>query len=118
MLNDTVLLVVSVTVSLVGIGALAVLLATAELPLEDVTAVDAGREGESVRIHATVSRVSHGKNSSVTILTLNENVERTGVVFDVVNVTKGDEVDVIGTIQMYNDEPELVIRKIVVGGKP
>ncbi len=117
MLNDRTLLIASVTVSLAGIGALAILLATSELPLEGLATVDASREGESVRVRATVTSVRHAKNASVTILTLSETLERKAVVFDVVNVTKGAVVDVIGDVQEYQGEPELVIRKLVVDGR-
>jgi|GEM_PF-3221515 len=112
MLSDRTLLIVALCLTLLGIIALYLLFLSAELPLEDLTAVVAGRESTSVRVHARVVSVRHAGNGSVTLLTLAEEVTRPAVVFGDVNVSPGMTVDVEGEVRLYEDAPELVVSRL------
>jgi DNA/RNA endonuclease YhcR with UshA esterase domain len=111
MLSDKALIILSLSLTLLGTLALYLILLTSELPVSDLTVVDKAHEAETVRVTGTVEAVRHGKNSTVTILTLSEQVQRTAVAFDTLNFTPGQKVEIEGQVQMYEGEPELLVRK-------
>ncbi|MFH0978878.1 MAG: hypothetical protein V1837_06290 [Candidatus Woesearchaeota archaeon] len=112
MLSDKHLIIVALTLALLGTGVLYILLLTTELPISDLTLVDKSHETETVRVVGRIESVRHGKNSTVTILTISQQVERTAIIFDEINVTKGQVIDTEGEVQMYEGEPELIIRRL------
>ncbi len=118
MLSERTLIRVSLAASILGILALYLILLTAELPVAQLTAVDAqaARTEATVRVRARIMSVRHAANGTVTLLTLAEEVERPAVVFAALNLTPGTEVDVEGTVQLYRDEPELVVTRLSPAG--
>ncbi len=112
MLSERLLLRVGLGCAVLGIVALYVVLLFAELPVQDLSVVAVGHQDETVRVVATVTGVRHAGNGTVTLLTLSEPVTRTAVVFDAVNLSEGEKVDVEGTVQLYEGSPELVVSKL------
>lgn len=112
MLAERHLLAAALLLAFSGILTLWILLHTAHLPVEELTAIAENRAGEEVRVAGQVVRVRHTKN--ITLLTLAERVEWHAVIFDRVNVTPGLNVTVEGRIQSYHGEPELVITRVEV----
>lgn len=114
MFSEKNLIIISLTVSLVGILSLLLLYHFVELPVEHLAVVHEDRVDDIVRVQGEVLSVRHAKN--VTLLTLGEMVERKGVIFDAVNVSEGMEVEVEGTVSMYEGEAELLITSLEVTG--
>jgi len=112
MLSERVLIALGLSVSLVGILALCLILWLSELPVAQLTVVAAAKDGEMVRVTGLVERVRHIKNDSITLLTVSEKVTRNAIVFDAVNVSEGMTLDMEGEIQLYDGEPELVVRRL------
>jgi len=114
MLSDNSLIVTGLIVAVIGIAALFAILLTTELPLSDITVIDGARDGETVRVTGIVDSVRHSKNTSVTILTVRQEVKKTAVVFSEVNLTKGALVELEGTVDEYEGTAELVVTKVTV----
>ena len=112
MLSERLLLWLGVGCAVLGILALYVVLLFAELPVNDLSVVSGAHQDETVRVVATVSAVRPAGNGTVTILSLSEPVTRTAVVFDAVNLTPGEKVDVEGQVQLYEGSPELVVSRL------
>jgi DNA/RNA endonuclease YhcR with UshA esterase domain len=112
MLAERHLIIISLCTSLLGIGALVILSVTVELPKEHIEVISHERVDETVRVEAEILSVRHVKN--VTILSLGAMVEKKGVIFERVNLTKGMDVELIGTISEYQGEAEMVIDQVLV----
>ena len=113
MFTERVLITAGLSISIIGIVLLFLILKTAELPLEELTAVSEENQDEMVRVEGVVENIRHLKNNTITILTLSEKIERKAIIFDYVNVSEGMMVDVEGNVELYQGEPELVIERLV-----
>jgi len=114
MLSERSLITLGLLVSLAGIIALYLLLLSSSLPLQDLSVVDEAHVGSAVRVAGVVTSVRRVKN--VTILTIAAPVERAAVIFDLVNISEQDHVDVEGRVQDYQGAPELVVDRLEVTG--
>lgn len=112
MLQERTVIATGLVLSILGILTLFILLTFTELPLEELTVIEKARDGEEVRVHARIEQVRHVKNGTITILTIAEEVKRKAIIFDAVNVSEGMRVDLAGEVQMYEGEPELVVRRL------
>ncbi len=115
-MEERVLLRWALILAFLGLAALYALLLTTSLPLEDVSVIDASREGSSVRVAGTVTSTRLVGNGTVTLLTVTAPVSRTAVVFAPVNVTVGERVVLEGRVQEYRGSPELVVEQLEVVG--
>lgn len=104
------LLKVAVCVSILGIVLLALI--TPAQPESSVFEANNAKKDEFVRIQGNISKVIHSKNT--TIITLVKEEEISVAIFENVSLTKGQMVDVRGTIKEYKGKNEIIADRVVL----
>jgi len=115
-MEEKTLLKVSLIVGLVGVVALYFL--SSGVDIEAVTGIDSFEEEEEVKLTGVVGRVTE-REGVVFLEILNEKVERTAVVLfkdGGLSVSEGDYVEILGTVEEYNGEKEVIGNKVVKKG--
>ncbi|MBI3050930.1 hypothetical protein HYY74_00550 [Candidatus Woesearchaeota archaeon] len=105
-MNEKMLLKVSLAVAVLGLVSLAAISALTEL--EPVNTYDIGRQhsGRDVRIRGTVT----GFDASDNYLRLQVSQPKPidVVLFDKANFSVGDEVDITGSVRVFNGKPQII----------
>lgn len=111
-MQDSVLLKIALITSILGLGFLAIILATTGLQEIDISEAKELEEDTSIRITGTVQRVTN--KDDFAIVSIKKEEEITVVLFENINLTKGQRIEVIGKTQDYNGEKEVVADKIII----
>jgi len=95
----------------IGLACLLFILLTTQI--EESRLIDLQHKdiGDVVRVSGIVER--HSINKNTTIITISQTLKIKGVIFDEVNLSKGNTIEVIGKLAEYNGEKELIIEKII-----
>ena len=99
--------------SFLGLAGVAWLSMAVELPESQLSEARC-EAGETVRVEAMVADVKGRGN--ITILSLAETCGLTAVAFERLDVEAGDRVEVVGVMERYEGEPELVVDRLAKVG--
>jgi hypothetical protein len=110
-MDESVMLKVALIVAVIGIAAIILITKFSGIQEINIGEAKGMGEGETVRISGVIQRVSAQEGFS--IITLRKEEEISVVLFDSINLSKGQKVEVIGKTKDYNGEKELVADKIV-----
>jgi molybdenum cofactor biosynthesis enzyme MoaA len=111
-MQDSTLLKIALGTSIIGLAALAIILKITGFEEVNISEAKALEEQASVKISGIVDRVTSKEGFSIINVRKEETVAV--VVFDSINLTKGQRVEIIGEIKEYNGEKELVADSITV----
>ena len=111
-MKDSTLLKISLIVSILGI--LFLFFISESIKIEDVNEVNNLKEHkeETVKIKGVVEQVT--KTESATFLKVKQPSLVTVVVFEPLDITSGNYVEVTGKVDEYNDEYEILADKVLV----
>ncbi|MBN2458745.1 hypothetical protein JXB28_00525 [Candidatus Woesearchaeota archaeon] len=110
-MQDSTLLKIALGTSIIGLAALAIILSTMEFEEVSISEAKMLDEETTIRISGIVDRVTSKEDFSIINIKKEETV--TVVVFDSINLSKGQKVEIIGEIKDYNGEKELVAESII-----
>lgn len=109
-MKDSSLLKIALACSLIGIVALFFILQVTELDEFSISELYLLEDGSEVRIVGVVDRVVNKNN--VTILSISQKEIISGVIFEHVEVNVGEKIELIGTLETYKGEREVLVEKI------
>ena len=111
-MQDSLLLKIAMITSIIGLGFLVLILTTTGLQEIDISEAKELEEDKAVKIIGTVERIT--TKEGFTIINLRKEEEITVIMFDKVNLTKGQKVEITGRTEEYKGEKEVVAEKVVV----
>lgn len=111
-MNESLLLKAAMITAVLGIIAIALIAKLTDI--KEISLGDAKQADEDamVKVTGTVERVSSKEGFS--IISIRKEESMTVVLFDSINLSKEQKVEVTGKVQEYEGEKELVAEKIVV----
>ena len=109
-MQDSLLLKIALITGVVGICFL--ILATTGLQEIDISEAKELEHDKAVKIIGTVERITAKEGFS--IINIKKEEEITVIIFDKVNLSKGQRVEVSGKIEEYKGEKEIIAEKVVV----
>jgi DNA/RNA endonuclease YhcR with UshA esterase domain len=111
-MNESLLLKAALVTAILGIIALIVIIKTTDIQEININQAKASEEGETIRITGIVERVTSKEGFS--IISIKKEEEISIVLFDSINLSKGQRVEITGKTQDYKGTKELVADKIMV----
>ncbi|MBU1198268.1 MAG: hypothetical protein KKF46_05105 [Nanoarchaeota archaeon] len=111
-MKDSLLLKIALITSIVGIGVLAVILLTSGLQEIDISEAKELDEDAAIMITGIVERITTKDDFS--IINIKKQEEITVIVFDKVNLSKGQRVEITGKTAEYKGEKEIIAEKIII----
>lgn len=111
-MKDSLLLKIALVTSIIGLGFLVLILTTTGLQEIDISEAKELEEDQAVKIIGTVERITVKEGFS--IINLRKEEEITVIMFDKVNLSKGQRIEVSGKIEEYKGEKEIIAEKVVV----
>lgn len=111
-MQDSLLLKIAMITSIIGLGALALILTTTGLQEIDISQAKQLEEDQAVRITGTVERITAKEDFS--IINIKKQEEITVIAFDRVNLSKGQRIEVTGRTEDYKGKKEVIAEEIVV----
>ncbi len=111
-MKDSLLIRIALITSIIGIGFLIIILTTTGLQEIDISEAKELEEDATIRITGRVERITSKEDFS--IINIKKEEEITVILFDKVNLSKGQRVEVIGKTKDYKGEKEVIAEKIVV----
>ena len=111
-MNESLLLKAALVTAILGIIALIVIIKTTDIQEININQAKASEEGETIRITGIVERVTSKEGFS--IISIKKEEEISVVLFDSINLSKGQRVEITGKTQDYKGTKELVADKIMV----
>ncbi len=112
LMKDSLLLKIAMITSIIGLGFLVIILTTTGLQEIDISEAKELEEDQAIKIIGTVEKVTSKEDFS--IINLRKEEEITVIIFDKVNLTKGQRVEITGKTTDYKGEKEVVAEKIVI----
>jgi len=109
-MKDSTLLKTSLITSIVGVVALFFILQNTELEESRIVDLEEMNEDDEVKIIGVVESVK--KRNNVTIISISQKEIVEGVIFENIDIDKGNEIEVIGELKDYQGEKEVIIEKI------
>jgi DNA/RNA endonuclease YhcR with UshA esterase domain len=111
-MDESLLLKAALVTAILGIIALIVIIKTTDIQEININQAKASEEGETIRITGIVERVTSKEGFS--IISIKKEEEISIVLFDSINLSKGQRVEITGKTQDYKGTKELVADKIMV----
>lgn len=111
-MNESLLLKAALITAVLGIIALIVIIKTTDIQEININQAKASEEGETIKITGIVERVTSKEGFSIISIKKEEAISI--VLFDNINLTKGQRVEITGKTQDYKGTKELVADKIVI----
>lgn len=111
-MQDSTLLKMALLTSIIGLILLAIILSTMNFEEVDISQTRDLEEGMSIKVSGVVERVNSKDGFSVLSIRKEEMISV--VVFDSVNITKGQRIEVRGRIKDYKGEKELIADSIIL----
>lgn len=112
LMDESLLLKAALVTAILGIIALIVIIKTTDIQEININQAKASEEGETIRITGIVERVTSKEGFS--IISIKKEEEISVVLFDSINLSKGQRVEITGKTQDYKGTKELVADKIMV----
>ena len=110
-MHDSTLFRTAIIISIVGIGLLAIILATTGLQEVDISEAKELEEDKTIKITGTVQKITSKEDFSIIEMQKQESI--TVIVFEKINLTRGQAVEVSGKTKEYKGEKEVVAEKII-----
>lgn len=111
-MQDSLLLKIAMIISIIGLGFLVIILTTTGLQEIDISEAKELEEDQAIKIIGIVERVTAKEGFS--IINLKKEEEITVIMFEKVNLTKGQRIEVTGRTEKYKGEKEVVAEKIII----
>jgi DNA/RNA endonuclease YhcR with UshA esterase domain len=108
-MKEKALLKIALVASCIGLLLLFIFSKNIEVNEATIDKID-GMQDEEVRIQGVVERVSN--KEKVTFIEITQEVTTTVVVFDNISINKGEKIEVIGKVDEYNGESEILAERI------
>ncbi|MFH1769990.1 MAG: hypothetical protein ABH828_00355 [archaeon] len=113
-MKDSFLLKIALGCSLVGIVALFFIMRFTELDEFSISELYLLEDGSEVKIVGVVEKVVNSNN--VTIISVSQKEIISGVIFEKLEVSEGERVEITGALETYEGEKEVLVEKIAVLG--
>jgi DNA/RNA endonuclease YhcR with UshA esterase domain len=114
LMNESLLLKAALITAILGIIALIVIIKATGIKEININQAKESEEGATIRITGIVERVTSKEGFSIISIKKEETISV--VLFDNINLSKGQKVEITGKVQDYQGSKELVADKIVVKG--
>ncbi len=111
-MKDSLLLRIALITSIIGLAILVIILKTTGLQEIDISEAKELEEDTTVRITGIVERVTNKDNFAIINIKKQETI--TVIIFDNINLSKGQKVEVIGKTKEYKGEKEVIADKIIL----
>jgi len=111
-MNESLLLKAALITAIIGLAAITLLIKLSGIKEMNIGEAKQAEEGETVKITGTVTRITAKEGFS--IINIRKEEEITIVLFEQLNLSKGQKIEVTGKTQDYEGKKELVAEKIVV----
>ncbi len=111
-MKDSTLIKIALATSIIGLAALAIILSTTGFEEVNISEAKELEKETTTRISGTVERITAKEGFSILNIKKEETI--TVVVFEKINLSKGQRVEVVGEVKDYEGQKELVAEKIVV----
>ncbi|KYK26756.1 hypothetical protein AYK26_04755 [Euryarchaeota archaeon SM23-78] len=111
-MKDSLLLRIALITSIIGLGALALILSTTGLQEIDISEAKELEEDTTIKITGTIERVTNKEDFA--IINIRKEEEITVIIFDNVDISKGQRVEITGKTQEYKGEKEIIADKIII----
>ncbi len=108
-MKEKTLLKIALVASCIGLLLLFIFSKNIEVNEATIDKID-GMQDEEVRIQGVVERVSN--REKVTFIEITQEVTTTIVVFDNISIETGEKIEVIGKVDEYNGESEILAERI------
>lgn len=106
-MQDSTLLKLALIFSVIGTTALFVILQTTDIEESSFLELELD---DSVKVVGVVKRVVH--NGNLTFFDLSQEVTVKNVIFENVELEVGEHIEVVGTVDVYNGEQEILVDSI------
>jgi DNA/RNA endonuclease YhcR with UshA esterase domain len=111
-MNESLILKAALIVAIIGIIALTLIIKITGIKEMNLGEAKELNEDATIRVTGTVERVMSKEGFSIISIKKEESIDV--VLFDSINLSKGQKVEVTGKTKDYNGQKELVADKIVV----
>jgi hypothetical protein len=111
-MDESAMLKIALIVAIIGLAAITLITKLSGIEEINIGEAKQADEGETVRITGVIQRVSAQEGFS--IITLRKEEEISVVLFDSINLSKGQKVEILGKTKDYNGAKELVADKIIL----
>lgn len=106
------LLKTALVTSIIGLGFLVIILTTTGLQEVDISEAKELEEDATVKITGKVQRVTNKDDFAIINLVREEEIPV--IIFENINVSKGQVIEITGKTQEYRNKKEIVAEKIVI----
>jgi len=110
-MKDSTLLKISLIFGAIGLIGLSIITSTASLDEISISKIDQTDLDQKVKITGKIEKIT--STEKATFLEISKKETITAVVFEPVDLEKGSFVEVIGQVDKYKGEKELLVEKIV-----
>jgi hypothetical protein len=111
-MNESFLLRAALITAAIGLAALALIVALSGIKEINIGEAKAADEGLAVRITGTVERVTSKEGFSIIDVKKQETISV--VLFDAINLSRGQQVEITGKTQEYLGKKEIVADRIII----
>lgn len=111
-MNESLVLKAALITAIIGLIAISLIVKFTDIKEINLSEAKQADEGSKIKVTGTVQRVTAKQELSIITITKQENM--TVVLFDSINLSKGQKIEATGKTQEYNGEMELVADKITV----
>jgi len=111
-MNESLLLKVALATAILGIIALIIIIKATGIQEININQAKESEEGATIKITGVVERVTSKEGFSIISIKKEETISV--VLFDSINLSKGQRVEITGKTQDYKGTKELVADKIVI----
>ncbi len=110
-MKDKTLLIIALICGAAGLIGLLIIMSTTRLEEINISKIDGTELDQKVRISGTVERITNTEKATFVEISKKETI--TAVVFEKVQLEKGANIEIIGTVDEYNGEKELLVEEII-----
>ncbi len=111
-MHDSILLRIALIISIIGLILLVIILKTFGVQEINISEAKELEEDENIKIIGVVERVTSKQGFSIIEVSKKETIKI--IVFDKINLSQGESIEIIGRTQNYNGEKEIIAEKIVL----
>ncbi|MBN2051935.1 hypothetical protein JW756_00350 [Candidatus Woesearchaeota archaeon] len=111
-MNESLLLKAALITAIIGLAAIIIIIKLSGISEMNIGEAKQQEEGELVKVTGTITRITAKEGFS--IINIRKEEEISIVLFDSINLSKGQKVEVTGKTQEYEGKKELIAEKIVV----
>lgn len=109
-MKDTTLLRIALITSMAGLAGLLVALHTTDLNVTALTALDNAEMEKTVKVRGVLEKVTVTEKATFLEVVSKESV--TAVIFEPVALEEGSFVEIVGTVDEYRGEREILVEQI------